>query len=384
MPVSGAKSPKIEYDDSLFVNRDNERDLIKARIEALRQDHAASDTKRVVVFTGERGTGKSWLLKKIESEVKKLPDTIVFFIDLDVRKSMAIMCAEIYECLQSTALHREAKTEARKACGELIKYLRARDAPERLFVILIDHVFESWDQLGMLEDFLLTKLVKHFGVLVVMAGRGQLYPWKTEVLRFQQEFYPLKSFDRQSVQQQLQRLEQKQKIPAPASPDPVFQLSKGNPWVNYLVAKNMARPIEALDMALNDMIPSPDERRSIEALCVLRVFDEERIPPLVVAYDPSKGTLDFDEIEIILDGLAKSGFAKWDDETGGYILDKDIRRLAELYLCHSDKNKWEALHRAASKLYEQWQKKWPDSNDDWQDEVEYHKKRLRIPNCKSI
>jgi len=230
--------------------------------------------------------------------------------------------------------------------------------------------------LAELEDRFLAPLAIHPRALLVMAGRGRVYPWKTPELRLYVEEHGLEPFDEDLTKQQLERLQ----------PDAAFRtseihdMSHGYPLVNYLLA---ARPtvIEAMHETVDGLLGgvSPEERSWLEALCVLRAFDEERIPVLLAAYSDysSLAERSYKEIRRIRDRLLRTALVRWGEETGGWVVDEAIRPVLEKYLQETKPELWRRLHCAALRLYQDWEDRYPRGRERWREEANHHAKCLR-------
>jgi len=250
----------------------------------------------------------------------------------------------------------------------------------RVLVLLLDHVHESdWDLLLKLEDYLLGPLITMPEVLIVMSGRGRLYPWKTPELRLKAEFKDLKPLPEEDTKAQVKRQVPKPRI----SPEGLYQLTDGNPLANYLVARYGVP--EGLNEVIEGLLePIPSEYRQkireyLEALCVLRAFDEERIPTMLAVYydDDSYRNWTFAQARKVRQELTRWALARWDSEQGGYVLDKTVRKLVEEYLKVAHPDKWKALQQAASELYRKWVEEFPRTKERWREEAQYHVKFLK-------
>jgi len=209
-----------------------------------------------------------------------------------------------------------------------------------------------------------------------MAGRGRAYRWKTPELRLYTKEQHLEPFDKDLTEEQLK----KQKPDAVSRVSEIYEMSQGYPLGNYLLA---ARPtvIEAMQETVDgllDRVPA-EERSWLEALCVLRTFDEECIPIVLASYfkDESIREWPYKEIRQVRDRLLGTRLMRWIDESGGWVVDKAIRPVLEKYLQETKLEVWQRLHCAAYRLYKDWEQQYPDEKQRWQDEADYHAKCLR-------
>ncbi len=372
-----------DYSPDKFVDRDTEIELVMERARKLAEGEASD--RRTIIFTGERGTGKSWLLAHLEEEINALPGMQTFSFSLgryadwepvlavaDILKSLDNQLEEGGEALGATLaeMSRNLMEEVRQTLDQ------------EALALLVDHVYESdWKLLAALEDYLLGPLAVEPRVLVVMAGRGRAYPWKTPELRLKAQPKNLEPFSKEEyTTEQLKRQQNK----AADRAKEIHKLSGGNPLANYFLATK-DDPADALDQVVEGMLETvPDrERRKVrdylEALCVLRAFDEERIPTMLAAYygDESYKDWSYARARQVREELVKWAFAHWDADKGGYVLDELTRKLLERYLKTAKHEIWERLQKAASDLYEEWAEEYTRTRDRWQNEESYHSQRLQ-------
>jgi len=372
----------LKYSSDRFINRQREVERVLAKVHALIQG-SPLDT-RTIIFTGGRGTGKSWLLAHLGAELRALSGIVVFGLDLSKYADWDPILA-----VADTLKQLGAETKLGKGLGTTladmsrnlvqgIQRLLAQDA----LVLLVDYVYESdWKLLAALEEYLLGPLAVEARVLTVMAGRGRPYPWKRPELRLKAEFVDLEPFpDVATTAEQLER-QQKQALARAAE---IHALSGGNPLANFLLA-TQDDPAAALDQVVEGMLDTvPDERRGrvrdyLEALSVLRSFDEERIPAMLTAYHGDDKYLgwSYAQAREVREELVRWAFARWDAEEGGYVLDELTRKLLERYLETAQPDRWARLQQAASKLYSEWAQDYPRTRERWHQEVQYHVRQLR-------
>ena len=378
------KLPK--YSPKKFVNRRQEIDLVMKQVHALLQ-RERPDT-RTIIFTGERGTGKSWLLAHLrKKELGALSGLLTFEFNLQEYDDWGpiLAVADILRRLDDAIGKRNSElgiTLADKS-RNLMQDVR-QSLEKHVLVLLVDHVYESdWKLLAALEDYVLGPLAVEPRTLIVMAGRGRAYPWKTPELRLKARFKKLEPFsEEQFTKKQLEKQQKK----ALSRAEKIHQISGGNPLANYLLA-TYEDTATALDKVIDGMLETvPDEQRHrvrdyLEALCVLRSFDEERIPTMLAAYykDDTYRNWPYAQSRRVRETLVKWAFARWDADKGGYVLDELTRKLLERYLETAQPDRWERLQRAASQLYEEWAHDYPRTRARWQREVQYHAQYLPTP-----
>ena len=366
-----------QYAPDRFVNREEEKNLVMGKVEDLIAGRPVE--KRAITFTGGRGTGKTWLLAHLKTLLSELTGVIVLHLNLkdyggkDPSSAVAQIIREVNRATGGS--DRTLGVELAEMSRRLMARLEKDVLSTKVLVLLLDHAHESdWELLSVLEDYLLGPLITMPRVLIVMTGRGWLYPWKTPELRLKGEFVDLKTFCKEDTEAQVER-----QVPKPrTTSEKVHQLSDGNPLANYLIAYYGVP--EGLNEVIEGLLEpvSPEHRRKVrdylEALCVLRAFDEERIPTMLAVYygDDSYRDWTFAQARKVRQELTRWAFARWDAERGGYVLDETTRKLVEEYLKTSNEKKWRALQQAASELYRKWAEDFPRTKGRWQEEARYH------------
>jgi hypothetical protein len=375
----------IEYSIDRFVNREEEVKDVYKKIDDLSANRSVD--KRVIIFTGERGTGKSWLLLHLQESVNKKCKTALIDLDkyVDWEPTLAVveLLNQLYDLvkLSSGNLGKTLPEMSRNLMTDLWKLLK--DKP---LVLFVDHVYESdWGLLSTLEDYLLGPLSLEPRVLLVMAGRGRPYPFKTPELRLQADFCDLSPFSKEATTEQLEH--QSVKNLSEDRITIIHEISGGNPLANFLLA-TLPDASAALDRVIEGMLETvpTDSRRQVrdylEALCVLQSFDEERIPTMLAAYYDDNRYKDWSYAQArqVRALLVKWGFAHWDEEKGAYALDPLTRKLFEHYLenvrTSADRDIWQKLQLAALGLYKKWVKDYPRTRKYWKREQAYHSAQL--------
>jgi hypothetical protein len=387
MSMTPNSAPAIlEYDPDLFVNREPEIELVKDKARALSLGEMLR--KRTIVFWGYKGTGRTWLLRKLEDELPGSPGVRALYLNLDtwsghnqaeqaVQEIAVCLAQWVGEQLDSpTAVADEEQVPHDILCQRLQADVQ-RLLSRYVAVLLLDHVYESdWILLKLLEEHILASAAVERRLLTVMAGRGQAYPWKTPELRLYVRDHHLEPFDQTLTQAQLER----QKAEAVPRASDIHEMSRGYPLGNYFLA-DRPTPAEALQRTVDGLLEGvPQEQRTwLEALCILRSFDEEHIPPLLAAYfeDDSFASWSYKESRQARDRLLLTRMVRWKEKAGGWEVDGAIRPLLEEYLQHAKPEIWRRLHNAAHKLYLEWKGLYPDETYLWQQQADYHAQRLR-------
>ena len=387
MSMTPNPSPAIlEYDPALFVNREPQIQLVTDKAQALSEDKSMRE--RTIVFWGYKGTGRTWLLRRLEEVLSGLPGVRALYLDLErwsghsqakqAVQEIAVRLAQwVGEQLGSPpAAAGEEQVNHATLCHRLqadVQQLLSRCVT----VLLLDHVYESdWNLLKRLEERILAPAAVEPRVLTVMAGRGQAYPWKTPELRLYVQDYHLEPFDQTLTQAQLE----KQKPEAVSRASDIHEMSQGYPLGNYLLAD---RPTisEAMQQTVDGLLEGvPQKKRCwLEALCVLHSFDEEHIPPLLAAYfeDESIANWSYKESRQARDRLLLTRMVRWKEEAGSWQVDEAIRPLLEEYLQQVKAEVWRRLHCAAYNLYLGWKRQYSEETYLWQEKADYHAGCLR-------
>jgi len=372
-----------EYAPEKFVNRYDEIEFITQKVRALAEGRPVE--KRTVVFVGERGVGKSWLLDHLQAilprqfrDLKVLRLDLKAYVDEDPAWAVADMIRRV--SIETSGPGERLGPDLATMSRRLMEHLRGI-LRKSILLLLMDHVHESnWNLLPLLEDYLLGPLAAEPRVLIIMTGRGRLYPWKTPELRLKADFKDLLPFQRPEETQA--QLEQQAYKALPQAPE-IHTLSQGNPLANYLLGT--LGMLEGLDRVVEEILePVPADRRRqvreyLEALCVLNAFDEERIPEMLATYygDDSYRQWTYAQARQVREELIRWAFARWNADAGGYILDPVARRLVEEYLKKAQPEKWRALQRAAQDMYTRWAREFARTRERWQREAAYHHRSLQ-------
>jgi hypothetical protein len=362
-----------EYSAAIFVPRAESAPVLQKVHDLV---GGKSVPKRTIAFSGERGTGKTWLLRHLVEEIQKISDVRVYFLDLKPDSTIEGIIKDFRNGVLGleTALGKTPAEMSRQVMQELRALLY-----KQVLVILVDQAYESdWKLLSELEEYLLGPLAVEPRVLIVMAGRGRAYPWKTPELRLYAEFRKLGPFP--ELAQTAEQLKKQVSPEAAARAEEIHKLSGGNPFANFYLGKGQS--IDSVISYILDVIPAENRHKAreyLEALCVLQVFDEERIPTMLAAYYGNSSYLgwSYAPAREVRDLLVKAAFARWNEDQGGYMLDSQTRRLVENYLRTKQLEKWRVLHCAAYRLYRQWIEEYARAREHWQAQASYHAQHLR-------
>lgn len=362
------------YSPAKFVDREDELGQLDRILE--------SGEKRAVVFRGERGVGKSWLPAHWEWRLRKRTDLQVLRLDLKeyTGKEPGWATADIIRRI-GERIGVDGKplgADLAEMSRTLLQHIRKTD---KRLILILDHVYESdWTLLALLEEYLLAPLIAEPRLFVVLMGRGRWYPWRTPDLTLRAGRVVIEPLDEKATREQLEKqapqsLQQFEKI---------HRLTGGNPLANYLLATE-PRPAQVSEAVIESLLETvPEEyrqtvRQYLEALCVLRAFDEDRIPEMMAVYteNPSYREWTYAQARQVRDELIRWALAQWDAEKKAYVIDRIVRQLMELHLKQNRREKWVALHQTAIRLYERWAGEYPATASRWEEEKQYHQNCLK-------
>ncbi|MGB9594053.1 MAG: AAA family ATPase, partial [Anaerolineae bacterium] len=202
-----ARTKILDYSPGLFVNREEAIDLVVGKVRNI--SAGKPERKRVIVFWGYRGAGKTWLLRHLaETVLPEIPGVCAVYVNLQDFKdkpaedAVRDIIGKILEALQRAQrqkpnvsfLYEPTPLPLHRAAHFLTQALGNTNL---VLVLLVDCVYEAAPELlDLLEKHVLGPLVVNPRVVIVMAGRGQGYAWETATLRIQAEDCELKPFDK--------------------------------------------------------------------------------------------------------------------------------------------------------------------------------------------
>lgn len=349
-------SSRPAYVPNLFVDRASALELVLGKARRLADGELVK--RRVVIFLGQRGAGKTWLLQELQHRLHDM-ELETRFIDLE-RLWLA----------------------AEEHVGFAMADFRALlEGVQRPLVLLMDNAQEGDDPLlRELEERVLARLTWETDVLIVLAERGRPHYWLTPDLRETSHEHELEPFGEPDVEAQLQKQVPDHELPIGT----IETLSGGYPWLTYLIARFGP---EATDLFVDQFWGDEDKGlvAYAEALCILRAFDEVRMVPLLQVYSDefvreSKSRRTRAQIQR---RLVDTTFVRWDADARGYVIDEPLRLVLEAGLRARDLELWKKLHRAAYYMYEDWSSRFTQSSAWWAQERDYHRQRLEEAGCEA-
>jgi hypothetical protein len=375
---------RLVYDRRKFVDRADEVWLVIDKAQRLAA--RLHEGRRVVIFHGARGSGKSWLLREIEYRLNEaLPDALALYLDLaeftarQVDDAMQILIHRIWKAAETRTGRGTIQIREDERLDVLAEALVTAVKRVGVLVLLLDHVDEaSSDLLALLEDWFLSPLAVSSNTLIVLAGRGREYVWKSPGLRLGSEERSLSYFNLPSTQEQLQK-----QVPQLApSADEIQALSGGYPWSNYILGIHHTNKTAALDQCvtalLHNLPVTAADLDHLRAMCVLRAFGDMMIPYMLAAYfnEPDYRNWGYRQCRQVRQALIQTALVKWNEPSGGYMIDEALRHVLEHQLYERDRATWERLHTTARDLFVQWQQEYPRTAGRWEEGVTYHNGKL--------
>ena len=369
-----------------------------------------------VAFTGERGVGKTWLLRHLaeidlnrngtqavvgnslsDSATGGISDVHSLYLSLQdwtdepeaAAKALIIAVDEQiskWTTLKPTTLLGGGDTAS---LGDLSRWLEA-DVRSLLgdkttaLVLLLDHAHESpWYLLNLLDQHVLGPLTAIPQVFVVIAGRGKPYPWQAPDLRLHMELIEIRPFDVEQTRQQLKG--QQEWALSEQEITEIWELSGGYPRTNYaLGCLGRDRWREAIEGELQYMLePVPEQHRQtvrecLEALCVLEGFRDEQVWPMLACYyqNPDYTGRPLSDAIVFREELRRYAFVRWDDTPPAIWRIYGRLRTLLVNWIKSDRELWVRMNCAAYSLFAHWANHYEKTRERWQAEAENHNRAL--------
>ena len=411
MTVSMGNIPP--YYKRYFVDRDKEKDLVLDKARQLLRGETVQ--KRTTAFYGPRGSGKSWLICRLHQTLqdeKEFEDVVSLYLALG-KPNTTQEQIECYYTLQgfadATDRHPEVVKEILEwvcdqlgnpitvegldeASAQIVEHFQQMRCPLVILVDGVDEVPPSF--LEPFEAYLLAPLVKEPEVLLILGGRtrdprpGGGYTWKMPEIKLYSDELHLLPFDEEWTRKQLDRLSENY----PVIPEAAFETREaggGYPFSNVVLAQHLkGNPPQwrnkgaALRECADTLLEPVDEklREYFQSLCVLRGFDEDRMPALLASwFGDDESTWDYQRCRRIREDMVATRLARWEREHG-YVMDEAVRKPLENALKENQPQRWEALHEAAHELYTGWVNRYPSAEERWQPEADHHAEQLHSCN----
>jgi len=258
-----------DYQKSLFVPRDGVYDWLLAKVaawKAHRWDVEVAPADRVFLLVGERGVGKTWLLRHLAKDDAQV-SPLAAYLDLEERTGFS--SPERYvEVMEERARQRLGSDGA---------------------ILLLDAVPPQMDEpLRFLEDAVLRPYAAQRRALVVMA---LVHPsqvcWRTPAFQVGERWL-FTPFEVGQTRKQLQQLEKAGLAPKRIRVAAIQEASGGLPLLNYLLAtRGREEAFEALLEHSFSRVPVDERERVrsyLEAVCLLDVLEHSLIRKMMEIY----------------------------------------------------------------------------------------------------
>ena len=390
------------YQPELFVNRTAEVGLVSGLVEQMLDTSAGPPAIRTIVFRGERGSGKTWLSLHLKRHIlAQKPGVDTLLLNLfppaeDIRAKEEPQAGELF--IPDIGI--TSQSDPDKACKQILQWIAEQmqfeimpNAPlanlgeyvvrgfkkrleKNILVLIIDSVFEAdWGFLEKLEQSFLGQLAALPRVLILMTGRGRLYPWISPYLRVDAKEKSLQAFTKREVEQQIEA----QRPDSALSAEKVLELGGGYPFSNVMLASGLDNTL-ALNQVIEMLLSvAPRQQRAalrqhFEALCLLDGFRDEEIPYMLAAYfkDSKYINLTNPQVRELREPMVNTHLVHW--EEGKFTIDEAIRKILDNYLAvqKDDPDRWRRLHCQAYALYLKWAKRFPKSQQYFEQKASRH------------
>ena len=404
-PLTSKKKYEIlPYNDKYFFDREDEIEEINRKIKAMLNNEGID--RRTVVFRGERGTGKTWLLlhlkrNKIANLSKQKIETLYINFDgciekqkdefiVDYNKSLDDFLDEL---AQQWNLSFPSNATLQEKSHWLIDEL-SRRLSDKILVVFLDGISSASPAfLQSLEEYWLKYLAKRRDVLIIMSTRGEMYRWISPELRLFVESHELGPFSRGAISDYLERMERylaarddQEGLPHKAD-EAVYEAGGGFALSTYWLARYGPDQVDALIALLLEFIGDDKKRELIrvylEALSVLnpwqptdqspRGFREEEMQRMLPAHPQlSSQSWPMPEVRRVRDTLQQYHLLRWDGDVGGYVIDAAIRYPIAYALRRKHPDIWQRLHAAAAQMYRGWGEKFARYRDYYDNLARLH------------
>jgi hypothetical protein len=286
----------------------------------------------VLGLTGEHGIGKTWLLRYLAEEERRLASQAVY---LDLEERSRFSCSEDYV--------RAVEARIEQQCLD-----------DRV-VLLLDAVPPQMDaHLRALEETILRPCLQHRSALVIMAlVRPSQSCWRAPALRGGY-LLRLEPFDDAATAEQLQKLRKAGYVQVGVEAQALHASSGGLPLLSYLVAsRSLAEAAELLLEYWFSPLPSLEcacARNYLEAVCLLDSLEQASMQrALEIYYHYTPGAAGFPaHAGGVRNILQKHWLAHPAGQAPGrLVLVESVQRAAREVLKSRDWEMYQVLSRAA-------------------------------------
>ncbi|WP_333691886.1 NB-ARC domain-containing protein [Chloroflexus sp.] len=423
----------LGYNPEQFVNRETEIMKVEETLKRLREENQPA---QVIIFRGERGIGKSWLVRHLHrSELKrKSPSPVSFLIHLlpiegedpdgedewivsepalmRLQASDPVTAEEIAKEITRDILNfltdklnitRAPRATIREISAWMVEDLKGRlqKEPELIICLLIDSVFEANHNLvDAIEQYLLAPIITLPRILIIMTGRGKSYLWKSPRLRLESKEQQIEQFKEENATEQVRKIGnqiQEDSIIQQIAKR-IHQFSGGYPLTIRLLTEALLEKAalaqgsnpEQLEQTINKIdfdeetlnqvteqllagILPESERDYLDYLEIASILKQGfREHELQHLLAVKDSSITLTKVRQFIDQLLAVGLARWQDKR--YIIDAAVQSVLEARLKRRDPGRWKALHERALKQFQEWNEKY--RNQYYQQRVKYHTEAL--------
>ena len=332
-----AGDPRLatDYQTWLWVPLDGVYPWLLSEVEAWKAHRWDADValpERALFLVGERGVGKTWLLRHLAKDEPQV-SALAAYLDLEERAYFS--SAERYVEVMNDRVEQQLGDEGA--------------------VLLVDAVPPQTDEkLRMLEDTVLRPRATQRHALVIMALTHPMQVcWRTPAFQVG-ERWRLVPFGYGQTRKQLQQLKRAGLTVNGARPDAVQKASGGLPLLNYLlVTRDKEEALEALLGYSFSSVPIDERERvrsCLEAVCLLDSLEHTPIRKMMEIYHKHKpNAKEYPAHAVSILNLLRRHWLSQSavDSPGRMVLVGSVRRAATELLMARDAGLYAELARAA-------------------------------------
>lgn len=393
----------------VFIDREEEMARLQQLVHfSVDQEVKPLPHQRVMHIVGKSQVGKSFLLNKFGYELSQrktffpLYITFVEYIGFVGDKFTLKVLQFIDEIISIASKVKPQINDSSTISAYSDWVLRGIDQVERekTFVLLLDEVsMLDYDQIQILEDYLLAPALNLPNVFVVLAGRHLITGWKDFALRpyigYVSNVINLSGFDFEHTRKQVHAIKPHIDNLIPE----IHEITGGSPGNNKKIVEQLGDPprfhelnaihacnqefYEALTAA-SDGLPegiASELLPALEALCVLQDFDKEYEMPIILSVHPGlNGTWTVRRCVDLFKILSKvqvgpGKLVDFDTDKSALAMEEQTRFNLEKELMIRDKALWKRLHCTALKMYSNWAEQY-GIDSIFAQKTEDHKRKL--------
>ncbi len=397
------------FDPELFVDREEEISRLLQLVSfSVEEELKPPDYQRVMHLVGKSGVGKSSLLNKFGYELSQRETVFHLYITFEIYRGFsqdkfALKTLQYIDEVISTELKVKPQLEETSNIVGYSEWIfRGIEQIERkkIFVLILDEVnMLSDDQITLLEDYLLSRVLLLPNAVVVLAGRYLTLGWKDFALRPYRggvsNVIDLSGFDYENTRKQIQAINPY----INALVAEIHEISGGSPGNNRKIVDQLGdspqlnklqaihtcnqefyKALASISAVLQETIAS-EMLPALEALCVLQDFDKENeMPVMLSAHSALNGVWTVQRSSELLYTLSKiqigpGKLIDWDKEKSALAIEEQTRFNLEKELKIRSIDLWKTLHCVAMKMYSGWANEY-GMDSIFADKAEYHKTQL--------